>query len=45
MDLSLSALSLNEFEHSVGPGRLIFPRLKQSGNIWMLEPAAASGGR
>ena len=45
MDLSLSALSLNEFELSVGPGRLIFPLLKQSGNIWMLEPAATSGSR
>jgi Tol biopolymer transport system component len=38
MDLSLSALSLNEFELSVGPGELVFPLLKQSGNIWMLQP-------
>ncbi len=39
MDLSLSGLSLNEFELSVGPGQLVFPLLKQSGNVWMLQPA------
>ncbi|MEZ5362096.1 MAG: hypothetical protein R2748_07050 [Bryobacterales bacterium] len=39
MDLSLSGLSLNEFELSVGPDELVFPLLKQSGNIWMLTPA------
>jgi Tol biopolymer transport system component len=39
MDLSLSGLSLNEFELSVGPNQLVFPLLKQSGNIWMLEPS------
>ncbi len=44
MDLSLSGLSLNEFELSVGPGQLVFPLLKQSGNIWMLEPAPAQTG-
>jgi len=38
MNLSLSGLSLNEFELSVGPDGLVFPLLKQSGNIWMLEP-------
>ncbi|MBI1358587.1 MAG: protein kinase [Acidobacteria bacterium] len=42
MDLSLSGLSLNEFELSVGPGELVFPLLKQSGNIWMLEPSPAA---
>jgi Tol biopolymer transport system component/predicted Ser/Thr protein kinase len=41
MDLSLSGLSLNEFELSVGPGQLVFPLLKQSGNVWMLESAPA----
>ena len=39
MDLSLSGLSLNEFELSVGPRQLVFPLLKQSGNIWLLEPS------
>jgi Tol biopolymer transport system component len=38
MDLSLSGLSLNEFELSVGPDQLVFPLLKQSGNVWMLSP-------
>ena len=37
MDLSMSGLSLNEFELSVGPDQLVFPLLKQSGNIWMLS--------
>ncbi len=41
MNLSLSGLSLNEFELSVGPNGLVFPLLKQSGNIWMIEPAEA----
>ena len=45
MDLSLSGLSLNEFELSVGPGELVFPLLKQSGNIWMLEPAPDAAQR
>lgn len=44
MNLSLSGLSLNEFELSVGPEGLVFPLLKQSGNIWMLEPTDAAAG-
>jgi Tol biopolymer transport system component/predicted Ser/Thr protein kinase len=38
--LSLSNLSLSEFELDTAPGRLVFPLAEISGNIWMINPAS-----
>ncbi|MEX2304503.1 MAG: protein kinase [Bryobacterales bacterium] len=36
--LSLSNLSLSEFELDTAPGRLVFPLAEISGNVWMISP-------
>ncbi len=39
ISLSLSNLSLSEFELDAAPGKLVFPLSEISGNIWLLTPA------
>jgi serine/threonine protein kinase len=38
--LSLSNLSLAEFELDAAPGKLVFPLAEISGNIWMITPVS-----
>jgi Tol biopolymer transport system component len=38
MQLSMSNLSLAEFELASGLGRLVFPMAELRGNVWLLEP-------
>ena len=38
--LSLSNLSLSEFELDAAPGKLVFPLSEISGNIWMITPVS-----
>jgi Tol biopolymer transport system component len=40
ISLSLSNLSLSEFELDAAPGKLVFPLAEISGNIWMITPVA-----
>jgi Tol biopolymer transport system component len=42
ISLSLSNLSLAEFEFAVAPDRLVFPLAEISGNIWMITPDPAA---
>lgn len=38
MQLSMSNLSLAEFELASGQGRLVFPMAELRGNVWLMEP-------
>jgi len=45
ISLSLSNLSLSEFELGVAAGKLVFPLAEISGNIWMIAPSPETGRR
>ncbi len=42
--LSLSNLTLAEFELDTAPGKLVFPLAEISGNIWMISPSSQPSG-